>query len=71
MSKFILLLGKKSLQGIAAPLGFDGLLVFLCTLYAVSFVFVLHFLVFFSLRLKQEIYRKILMVNQMSIKSYL
>ena len=28
-------LGKKSLQGIAAPLGFDGLLVFLCTLYAV------------------------------------
>ena len=30
------LLGKKSLQGIAAPLGFDGLLVFLCTLYAVS-----------------------------------
>ena len=33
-------LGKKSLQGIAAPLGFDGLLVFLCTLYAVGSLFV-------------------------------
>lgn len=33
----VLYLGKKSLQGIAAPLGFDGLLVFLCTLYAVRF----------------------------------
>ena len=31
----LLLTCKKSLQGIAAPLGFDGLLVFLCTLYAV------------------------------------
>jgi hypothetical protein len=35
----LLLTCKKSLQGIAAPLGFDGLLVFLCTLYAVSFSF--------------------------------
>lgn len=32
----LLLTCKKSLQGIAAPLGFDGVLVFLCTLYAVS-----------------------------------
>jgi hypothetical protein len=31
----LIILGKKSLQGIVAPLGFDGLLVFLCTLYAV------------------------------------
>ncbi|CAF4382647.1 unnamed protein product, partial [Rotaria sp. Silwood2] len=30
----LLLTCKKSLQGIVAPLGFDGLLVFLCTLYA-------------------------------------
>ncbi|CAF4577380.1 unnamed protein product, partial [Rotaria sp. Silwood2] len=32
----LLLTCKKSLQGIAAPLGFDGLLVFLCTLYAIK-----------------------------------
>jgi hypothetical protein len=59
-----LLLGKKSLQGIAAPLGFDGLLVFLCTLYAVSFLLLFLFLKsFFFSRLKQEIYLKILMVR--------
>ncbi|CAF0958034.1 unnamed protein product [Didymodactylos carnosus] len=32
----LLLTCKKSLPGIAAPLGFDGLLVFLCTLYAIK-----------------------------------
>ncbi|CAF0850162.1 unnamed protein product [Rotaria sp. Silwood1] len=32
----LLLTCQKSLQGIAAPLGFDGLLVFLCTLYAIK-----------------------------------
>ncbi|CAF3974918.1 unnamed protein product [Adineta steineri] len=32
----LLLTCKKSLQGIVAPLGFDGLLVFLCTLYAIK-----------------------------------